>query len=86
MLLNVLHVFGPNVYENNYHFEIDVFQWSVGTRTSLAFFLKAKGLHSEKRVPKQHPQGHYLAVHNLAPLGVLFWYRQRGPFFDKHDY
>ena len=31
-------------------------------------------LHSEKRVAKKQPLGCYLAVHNLAPLRVLFWH------------
>ncbi len=41
-----------------------------------------KAIHLEKRVPKQHPYGCYLAVHNLALLGVLFWYStKRGVLF-----
>ena len=32
-----------------------------------------KFLHSEKRVPKQYRQGHYLTVRNMAPSGILFW-------------
>ncbi len=37
----------------------------------------------KKRVPKQHPKGCYLAVHNLAPLGVLFWHPiDRGVLFS----
>ncbi len=39
--------------------------------------------HSEKRVPKQHPQGCYLTVRNLALLGVLFWQpTDRGVLFS----
>ena len=30
--------------------------------------------YTQKKGPKQHTQGSYLALRNLAPLGVLFWH------------
>ncbi len=40
----------------------------------------------KKRVPKQYPQGHYLTVRNMAPLGVLFWCpSDPRALFHKHE-
>ncbi len=58
----------------------------IGKLISIAYTLKSNqltGLQTQqlmrlrtqkKRVPKQYPQEHYLTVHNMVPLGVLFWY------------